>query len=211
MSLVALTLFVHSVGSVGEAAKKFLQNFQSFRGELSGSNNSRGNQVRCSKWSPPEQGNYKANFDGAMFGESDEAGIGIMVMDYMGQVVSAMAEKILKPHSVDSLEMLAARRAVIFASEIGLQQCQFEGDSETVIKAIKGCDLLHSSIGHKVKDTLIFVNPFRSSSFSHLVRQGNTVTHALSQRARISFPLLIWMKSIPLDVDAYVCADLSVF
>ena len=111
-----------------------------------------------------------------MFGESDEAGIGIVVRDYMGQVVATMAEKFHKPQSVDSLEMLAARRAVIFAAELGLQECQFEGDSETVIKARKGCDLLHSSIGHLVKDTLILVNSFWSSSFSHIVRQGNAVT-----------------------------------
>ena len=61
-----------------------------------------------------------------------------------------MAEKILKPHSVDSLEMLAARRAVIFVAELSLQQCQLEGDLEIVIKALKGCDLLHSFIGHLV-------------------------------------------------------------
>ena len=28
-----------------------------------------------------------------------------------------------KPHSVDYLEMMVARRAVIFAQEIGLQSC----------------------------------------------------------------------------------------
>lgn len=80
-----------------------------------------------------------------------------------------------------------------------------------MIKALKGCDLLHSSnIGHLVKDAQILVNSFRSSSFSHIVRQGNTVTHALVQRARISFPLLVRMKSVPSDGDAYVCVDLSV-
>lgn len=85
--------------------------------------------------------------------------LGLVSWFSMGQVVAAMAEKILKPHSVDSLEMVAARCAVIFASALGLQQCQFEGDSETVIKALQGCDLLDSSIGH-----------FRSSSFTHIVR-----------------------------------------
>lgn len=41
-----------------------------------------------------------------------------------------MVEKIRKPRNGENLEMLA-RRAVIFASEIGLQQSYFEGDSET--------------------------------------------------------------------------------
>ena len=63
-----------------------------------------------------------------MFGESDEAGIGIVVKDSMGQAITALAKEILKPHSVDSLEMVVARCVVIFASELSLQQCQFEGD-----------------------------------------------------------------------------------
>ena len=53
-----------------------------------------------------------------------------------GFVVAAMPEKIIKPHPVKCLELLAARRAVIFAKEIGLQQSHFEGDSETVIKGL---------------------------------------------------------------------------
>ena len=76
-----------------------------------------------------------------MFNESDEAVIAIMVRDSMGLVIAAMAEKIHKPHNVESLEMIVARRAVIFASELGLQQCKFEGDSETVIKALRGGDI----------------------------------------------------------------------
>lgn len=56
-----------------------------------------------------------------MFNESDEAVIGIMIRDSMGLVIVAMAEKIHKPHNVESLEMIVARRAVIFASELGLQ------------------------------------------------------------------------------------------
>lgn len=56
-----------------------------------------------------------------MFNESDEVRIGIVVRDYTGQVLAAMAKKIRKPYNVESLEMIVARRAVIFASEISLQ------------------------------------------------------------------------------------------
>ena len=91
---------------------------------------------RRRNWIPPKPGEYKVNFDGALFNESEEAGLGIVVRDSGGLVVAAMAEKISKPHSVECLEALAARRAVIFAKEIGLQQSHFEGDSETVIKGL---------------------------------------------------------------------------
>ena len=64
---------------------------------------------------------FKANFDGAMFNESDEAGVGVVIKDSMGQVIATMAEKIRKPHSMECLEMVAARHAVVFAAEISLQ------------------------------------------------------------------------------------------
>ena len=88
-----------------------------------------------------------------MFNESNEAGIGIVVRESLGLVLVAMAEKIWKPHNVESLEMLAARRAIIFAKELGLQQGQFEGDTEICIKALQKGELFSSSYGHLVRDT----------------------------------------------------------
>ena len=74
--------------------------------------------VQRRKWLPPKPGEYKINFDGAMFNESEEVGSGIVVCDSSGQV---LAEKIGKPCNIETLEMLAARRAVNFAMEIGIQ------------------------------------------------------------------------------------------
>ena len=103
-----------------------------------------------------------------MFNESKEAGIGIVVQDSSGQVVATMAEKIQKPHSLESLELLVARRAMIFFFiEIGLQQFQFKGNSKTSIKALQTGEMLSSSFGHLVRDTLIHVSSLRSFSFSY--------------------------------------------
>ena len=94
----------------------------------------------------------------------------IVVRDSRGLVVAAMAEKIIKPHSVKCLELLAARRAVIFAKEIGLQQSHFEGDSETVIKGLLGGGMQFSSLGHLLREILFHVSSMRSFSFAHVVR-----------------------------------------
>ena len=51
-----------------------------------------------------------------------KAGIGVVVHDSSGQVIAALAEKVRKPCNSEMLEMLAARRAVIFATEIGIHQ-----------------------------------------------------------------------------------------
>ena len=34
--------------------------------------------------------------------------------------------------------------------------------------------------------------------------------HALAQRARLSFPLIVWKEYVPFDVDMFVLVDSSV-
>ena len=49
---------------------------------------------------------YKTDYDGAVFSESGEAGIGVVVQDANGEVIVALAEKITYPGSVEMLEAL---------------------------------------------------------------------------------------------------------
>ena len=88
------------------------------------------------RWAPPEPGIYKANYDGAYFAEEEDSGIGIVVRNDLGQVMASLAEKLAMPPTVEILETMAARRAMIFMEELGLRRAIFEGDSETVVKAL---------------------------------------------------------------------------
>ena len=56
-------------------------------------------------------------FDGAMFCESNEARVGVVVQNSIGKVQAALAEKIRKPPTVEVLELLAARRATLFSED----------------------------------------------------------------------------------------------
>ena len=152
-------------------------------------------------------GMYKANYDGAMFAESKEAGIGVIVRDDKGDVIVALAEKIPYPMSVEVLEALAARRAAKFVVELGLSVAEFEGDSEIVWKALKAADWAHSATGLIIKDTMSIIGSLRTFSFSHTRRQGNCVTHALAERAIVSFPLLVWMENVPTIISHVVISD----
>jgi len=106
--------------------------------------------------------------------------------------------------------MLTARRAVIFATEIGIHQPLFKGDSKTIMKALQRRTLFSSSFGHLVQETLFHASSLRSFSFSHTLQQGNAVAHVLIQRARLSFLLLVWMEYVLLNLDMFVLVDLAV-
>ena len=79
---------------------------------------------------------WKVNFNGIMFGESDEVGIGVVIQDSRGEVKVALSKKIKKPPTMDVLELLAAKRAVTFSLETSTTRAVVERDSATVIKAI---------------------------------------------------------------------------
>ena len=72
-----------------------------------------------------------------MFNESEEARIGVVVRDSSGQAIATLAEKVGKPCNSELLEMLAAKLAIIFATEIVIHQSLFEGDSETIMRALQ--------------------------------------------------------------------------
>ena len=77
---------------------------------------------------------------------------------------------------------MAARRVALFISEVGLDNSILEGDSEVIINALNKGDLFNSALGHHLKDTLSVVSSLWSWSFSHTVRQSDSVTDALVRR-----------------------------
>ena len=159
------------------------------------------------RWKPLATGELKANFDGAVFANPGETGIGVVIQNEFGEVMAALSEKIALPTSVETLELLAARRATVFAMELGLQQISFEGDAEGVIKALSKRDVTHSLVGHLVKDFRSIASSLGTFSLSHTRRQGNNVAYALAWRARFSFPLLVWMEDVPPNILHYVLED----
>ena len=122
------------------------------------------------KWSPPLGESYKTNYDGAVFEDSGEAGIGVVVCNANGEVIAALSEKIPYPGSMDLVEVLAARRVVWFIVELGISQSVFEGDSEVVFKVLKSVDVGHPLIGQYVKDIMSISSSLRTFSFSHIRR-----------------------------------------
>ena len=52
------------------------------------------------KWSPPVLDSFKTNFDRAMFNESDDVGIGVVILNSAGKVMAALSEKTQEPPSV---------------------------------------------------------------------------------------------------------------
>ena len=71
-------------------------------------------------WKLPASGLFKVNFDGALLKEQACAGLGVVIRDSTGLTIGALSQKIRHPGSMDMVEALAARKAVVFAKELCL-------------------------------------------------------------------------------------------
>lgn len=77
------------------------------------------------KWLPPVEEHIKLNYNGVIFDETGEAGLGVVAWNSLGEVMASLAKKILKPSSMAIIETLAARRAILFAQEFGFKKVIF--------------------------------------------------------------------------------------
>ena len=161
------------------------------------------------KWSPPELGVYKLNFDGAIFEGAARAGLGVVVRDAEGMIIAALSQNIQLPSSVDLVEALAARRAILFAQELCLAHVMVEGDSLRVITAINNPQKNRTQWGHVVEDIKKASSWFQTCSFGHIYREGNSLAHSLAKRAVLSADLDVWLEELPQDLIDVFQSDLS--
>ncbi len=59
-------------------------------------------------WRKPTTCRYKVNYDGAVFAETAEAGIGVIVRNDYGKPIATLSQKIRYPLSVEATEAMAA-------------------------------------------------------------------------------------------------------
>ena len=113
--------------------------------------------VRCKL---PLTNYYKVNFNGAIFKESNAGGIGVVIRDNAGMVIATLSQKVHGTHTVEMIEALAAKRAIIFAKEVGVADLEFEGDAENVIRDLSSNDPIHTPYGLVLEDAIAMLQEF---------------------------------------------------
>ena len=145
---------------------------------------------------PPLTDWVKVNFDGTVFQESGEAGLGIIIRNDYGLIMAGLTQVIPLPTSVEMVEVLAAWRALIFAKELGFDHIILEGDSEIAIRAMKSEGYSATSFGHILSDIKVLSTHFRQLVFRHTRRQGNKVARSLARAACNFSPFYTWIEEV---------------
>ena len=96
------------------------------------------------------------------------------------------------------IEALAAIKSISFDRELDLPSVIVEGDSEVAIKALRSVDESLATFGHLIASAKPSTIAFRSISFSHTRKLGNSVAHNIAKHARHANSLIVWMENVPL-------------
>ena len=85
---------VEAIDQVNTKARAYLDEFAS---GIATSPPKGSNPALEIKWQPPRPNNFKVNYDGVIFKETNEARIGVIVRDREGKVMASLVEKVRYP------------------------------------------------------------------------------------------------------------------
>ena len=163
--------------------------------------------IERTRWSPPQVGFVKINFDGAVFSNANSSGVGAVIRNHNGVVMASCAEKLNQAYKAEEIEALAALKALQLAFDLGFQNAILEGDSLGLIKALQADDNNLSPLGLLVEDVKLVASNFVSLSYSYIKRNGNSIAHNLAKHA-ISIPdFQVWMEDVPSHVVSFLHSD----
>ncbi|XP_075659014.1 uncharacterized protein LOC142628865 [Castanea sativa] len=148
-------------------------------------------------WQPPPPMEYKLNFDAAIFSGMEKSGIGAIIKNEKGAVMAGMSVVGPKVDTSEETELLACRRSIEFAVDVGFTRLILEGDNTNVMHAISS-DVANSSfLGNVVGDIRHLISSLQWVTTSMIRRGGNEVAHVLTQHARNLEYDLYWMEDSP--------------
>lgn len=122
-NLVVHVRQVQDPSIINRRAKDFLEDFRSSQIRLSAQHRS----AHPSTWLPPLAGRYKLNFDAAIFSDPPFTGYGAVIRNENADVMVSFSVRGSKVVDSSEAELLACRRAIQFAIEVGITDVVIEG------------------------------------------------------------------------------------
>ena len=111
--------------------------------------------------------------------------------------MAAMSARGPTIHSSEEGKLLACRKAIEFAIDVGFSKLVLEGDNVNVMQAISSQEANISLLGNVVEDIKLLISGLQWVSISHTRCSGNKVAHVLAQHARTSIEDLYWIEDSP--------------
>lgn len=130
------------------------------------------------QWSNPPTGWKKINIDAALFSDGF-IGTGAVIRNDAGQFIRAKCGRMRGSWKPREAEALSLREALLWARELGLDQCIFESDCKSLVDACNGgtgASYFHTI----VLDCIELCKHFNNVLIQFVCRSANSVAHVLA-------------------------------
>ncbi|KAF4363590.1 hypothetical protein F8388_002131 [Cannabis sativa] len=148
-------------------------------------------------WSPPPLGSFMINTDASLIEGKPGCGLGVIIRDHLGELVTAATDYIPGCLSVLMAETLAIRLAMKLAASRSLQNIFIASDNQSVITALKGQTRFNTDWGKILEDCIIASKNFNTLSFNFTPRKCNNVAHCLANWSRVAHVSDVWTSFLP--------------
>ena len=125
-----------------------------------------------SQWSPPRQGGYKVNVNGAVFKEAGCCGIVVVIRNEGGHLMEALSKRIELPLKVLEAEAVAVQEGIPLAWDLGLKEIVIESDSQLVIFALLNSASPSWTIQKVIEGSKLSLHCFKSWTTTMFVEMG---------------------------------------
>uniref|UniRef100_A0A7N2RFA1 Reverse transcriptase zinc-binding domain-containing protein n=1 Tax=Quercus lobata TaxID=97700 RepID=A0A7N2RFA1_QUELO len=150
-----------------------------------------------SRWCPPPNSRFKLNFDAAIFPDLKCSGIGAIIRNERGEVMGAMSAKEQQVLDSTEAEVLACRRALEFAIDIGFSELVIEGDSAQVLNSLRSTATNLSRLGHIFDDIQCLMAGLLWVEVKLVSRNANGAPHSLARYAKNIVEDVVWLEDSP--------------
>jgi ribonuclease HI len=165
---------------------------------------------RVERWRPPSQGWTKINADGAFNRESGHGGCGVVLRDHHGGFLAGACHFFPSVSDPEQAELLACRRGLVVAKELGLEKVLLETDCAAVVSKLHGKEMDRSIYGPLVDEVKLMLQEFAEAEVGHVRRVCNGVAHCLAKLGCANKLRQTWVGVPPGSiVDCLACDSAS--
>nr|XP_023887308.1 uncharacterized protein LOC111999419 [Quercus suber] len=165
---------------------------------------------RTDRWTPPSEGWYKVNVDGAVFNELGSCGIGIVIRNNRGEIMGAMSKRMEIPLGALEVEAKAFEEGLLLAGDLGLKHFVLEGGAQGVTDALMGYSSPPTSIQMIIEGIQRQQGNVLQWKANHVRRTSNMAAHRMARNAKFVNDSVIWVEDIPPIIEFQVNKDVTV-
>ena len=184
----------HDLGCLNYRAREFLEEYWIAQEQMGTEHVMQPNR---DTQQPPPQSVFKLNFDVVMFSGLNISGFGAIIRNEKGEVMATMVAKGPKVFCSEEVELLACRKAIEFAVDVGFSELVIEGDNSSAMKAISTLKDDRSMLWNVIEDIQHLLRNLQGVKIECTRRGGNRVACVLAQFARNIIDNMYWMEDVP--------------